>query len=80
LLGSLPSFAAARNGQEQEFDLSMDELQSFLTWFDTKSEGTGPARYAFTKTWNKGPYSSRVDYVIFDKILTFEVNKYTPIQ
>lgn len=28
-------------------------------------------------TNNKGPFNSRKDYVIFDKVLTFEVNEYT---
>lgn len=26
---------------------------------------------------NKGPFSSRKDYVIYDKILTFQVNEYS---
>jgi len=64
------------NGQEREYDLSTTEVNAFLTWYDAKDAGTGPARYAFTKTWNQGPFKSRTEYVIFDKILTFEVNEY----
>jgi len=64
------------NGFEKEYDLSMMEVNAFLAWYDAKDAGAGPARYAFTKTWNQGPFKSRTEYVIFDKILTFEVNEY----
>jgi hypothetical protein len=64
------------NGVEKEYDLSMTELNAFLAWYDAKDAGSGPARYAFMKSWNKGPFKSRTEYVIFDKILTFEVNEY----
>jgi len=68
------------NGFEKEFDLSTTEVNAFLAWYDAKDAGTGPARYAFTKTWNQGPFKSRTEYVIFDKILTFEVNEYDVVQ
>jgi len=64
------------NGFEKEYDLSMSQVDAFLAWYDEKDAGTGPARYAFTKTWNMGPFKSRTEYVIFDKILTFEVKEY----
>ncbi|WP_219640644.1 discoidin domain-containing protein [Cohnella sp. CFH 77786] len=67
------------NGLEKEYDLSMDEVNSFIAWYDAKAAGTGPAKYAFTKTWNKGPFKARTEYVIFDKILTFNVDEYNPI-
>lgn len=67
-------------GQIKEYDLSKVELDAFITWYDAKDAGTGPAKYAFTKTWNKGPFKSRTEYVIFDKILTFDVDEYDPIQ
>jgi hypothetical protein len=67
------------NGFEKEYDLSMSQVNAFLAWYDAKDAGTGPARYAFTKTWNKGPFKSRTEYVIFDKILTFEVNEYDDV-
>ncbi|MCE5168477.1 discoidin domain-containing protein [Paenibacillus profundus] len=65
-------------GLEKEFDLSMEEVNAFITWYESKQAGSGTASYAINKhNNNKGPFSSRKDYVIFDKILTFEVNEYS---
>jgi len=63
-------------GQIKEYDLSPAELSAFLNWYDAKDAGSGPAKYAFTKTWNKGPFKARSEYVIFDKILTFDIDEY----
>ncbi|WP_254659881.1 ran-binding protein 10 [Paenibacillus sp. KS1] len=65
-------------GLEKEFDLSMDEVNAFIAWYENKQAGSGTASYAINKhNNNQGPFSARKDYVIFDKILTFEVNEYT---
>ncbi|MNM76794.1 N-acetylneuraminate epimerase [compost metagenome] len=65
-------------GLEKEFDLSIEEVNAFITWYENKQAGTGPAAYAIDKhNNNKGPFSTRKDYIIFDKILTFEVSEYT---
>lgn len=64
-------------GQEKEYDLSMAEVNSFISWYEGKAAGSGTASYAIDKhDNNKGPFKARKDYVIFDKILTFEVNEY----
>ena len=64
-------------GLEKEYDLSMTEVNAFIDWYEAKSNGTGSAKFAINKhDNNKGPFSSRKDYVIFDKILTFEVSEY----
>jgi len=63
-------------GQIKEYDLSEAELSAFLAWYDTKDAGAGPAKYKFTKAWNQGPFATRSEYVIFDKILTFDVDEY----
>ncbi|WFA07569.1 kelch repeat-containing protein [Bacillus sp. HSf4] len=66
------------NGLEKEFDLSMDEVNDFISWYDQKDAGSGSSKYAIDKhDNNKGPFSSRKDYVIFNNILTFEVNEYS---
>ncbi|MDT3426632.1 hypothetical protein J2Z22_002158 [Paenibacillus forsythiae] len=65
------------NGTEKEYDLSMTEVDAFIDWYDQKDTGVGPAKYAFNKTWNKGPFKKRTEYVIFDKILTFNVDEYS---
>ncbi|MEC0168637.1 fibronectin type III domain-containing protein [Paenibacillus graminis] len=65
-------------GLEKEFDLSMEEVNSFITWYENKQAGTGKASYAIDKhDNNKGPFTSRKEYVIFDKILTFSVDEYS---
>ncbi|WP_256701100.1 discoidin domain-containing protein [Paenibacillus sp. P46E] len=62
-------------GLEKEFDLPMSEVNAFLNWYDTAS---GTTRYGINKhDNNKGPFNSRKEYVIFDKILTFSVNEYS---
>ncbi|MGN7413415.1 hypothetical protein [Paenibacillus sp. SAF-068] len=64
-------------GLEKEFDLPMSDVNAFLNWYDARDVGTGPAKFAINKYGNnKGPFSKRTDYVIFDKILTFEVSEY----
>lgn len=64
-------------GLEKEYDLSIAEVNSFIAWYETKQAGTGTASYAINKhNNNKGPFVSRKDYVIFDKILAFEVSEY----
>lgn len=63
------------NGTEKEYDLPSAEVDAFLTWYDSAS---GSSRYGINKhNNNKGPFSKRTEYVIHDKILTFEVSEYT---
>lgn len=65
-------------GLEKEYDLSLDEVNAFINWYDAKDAGTGPSKYAIDKhDNNKGPFSKRTDYVIFSNILTFEVSEYS---
>ncbi len=66
------------NGTEKEYDLPITEVDAFLTWYDARDAGRGPGSYAIDKhTNNKGPFKKRKDYVVFDKILNFEVSEYT---
>ncbi|MEK5447473.1 hypothetical protein [Paenibacillus sp. FSL R7-0331] len=65
-------------GLEKEFDLSMSEVNDFIAWYEIKQAGTGTASFAIDKHENnKGPFTSRKDYVIFEKILTFSVDEYS---
>ncbi|WP_342426347.1 fibronectin type III domain-containing protein [Paenibacillus sp. FSL L8-0158] len=65
-------------GVEKEFDLSMKEVNDFIAWYEDKQAGSGSASYAINKhDNNKGPFSSRKDYMLYDRILTFEVSEYT---
>ncbi|WP_338554759.1 fibronectin type III domain-containing protein [Paenibacillus sp. KS-LC4] len=65
------------NGLEKEYDLTIQEVNAFIAWYDAKASGTGPAKYAFNKSWNKGPFNSRTEYIIHDKILVFNVDQYS---
>ncbi|OKP92497.1 hypothetical protein [Paenibacillus sp. P32E] len=66
------------NGVEKEYDLPIAEVNAFLTWYDNRDAGRGPGMYAIDKhTNNKGPFKKRKNYVVFDKILTYEVSEYT---
>ncbi|MCP1309628.1 hypothetical protein [Paenibacillus tyrfis] len=68
-------------GLEKEFDLSISEVNAFIAWYEGKAAGTGPTSYAIDKhDNNKGPFKNRKDYMIFDKILTYQVNEYTTVQ
>ncbi|MCP3807108.1 hypothetical protein NLX78_07665 [Paenibacillus sp. Lou8.1] len=65
-------------GLDKEFDLSMKEVNDFIAWYEAKQAGSGTASYAINKHKNNiGPFSSRNYYVIFNKILTFEVSEYS---
>lgn len=64
-------------GIEKEYDLSMKEVTSFINWYEGKAAGSGPITFAINKhDNNKGPFKQRQDYIVFDKIITFEVNEY----
>ena len=64
------------NGMEKEYDLTMTEVNAFISWYDSKSSGNGQGYYTFNKTFNLGPFLSRVDYITYDKIQNFEVMQY----
>ncbi|GGA05073.1 hypothetical protein GCM10008018_58850 [Paenibacillus marchantiophytorum] len=64
------------NGLEQEYNLSKLEFDAYLSWFDTRSVGTGPAKYTFDNQHLNGPFSSRKNSVVFDKIMKFDYDEY----
>jgi N-acetylneuraminic acid mutarotase len=65
------------SGLEKEYDLSMTEVNAFTTWYAGQAPSSNQV-YTFNKTYNLAKYSSRKDYIAYDKIETFEVNEYTP--
>lgn len=66
------------NGTEKEYDLPIAEVEAFVIWYDARDAGRGPGWFAIDKhTNNKGSFKKRKDYVVYDKILTFEVSEYT---
>lgn len=65
-------------GEIKEYDLSMSEVNAFISWYEQRASGSGPVTFAINKhNNNKGPFTNRKDYMIYDKIITFEVNGYS---
>lgn len=65
-------------GEMKEYDLSMSEVNAFISWYEQRASGSGPVTFAINKhNNNKGPFTNRKDYMIYDKIITFEVNSYS---
>ncbi len=64
------------NGASKEYDLTSSEIQDFLMWYDSRSEGIGKAFYTFVNKGIVSPFLKKSEYVPFDKILYFEVNEY----
>ena len=62
-----------QNGLEKEYDLSMSEVEAFISWYNGC---TGNATYTIDKNYNVGPFVNRKDYIVHDKIMCFEVMEY----
>ncbi|TMV49338.1 hypothetical protein FE783_12545 [Paenibacillus mesophilus] len=65
------------SGLEKEYDLSMTEVNAFISWYNGRAAGTGLEVYTINKNFNKASFLSRKDYIAFDKIEMFEVNEYS---
>ncbi|WP_128895916.1 Kelch repeat-containing protein [Longirhabdus pacifica] len=60
------------SGLLKEYDVSMSEVNQFMTWYESKSS----LFYQFEKDYNLGSDISRTDYVVHDMIELFEVREY----
>ena len=63
------------NGADQNYNLSMTEVNAFISWYNSKATGVGQPYYCIDTT-PLAPYTSRTDYLVFDKIVCFKVNQY----
>ncbi|TMV51304.1 hypothetical protein FE783_05845 [Paenibacillus mesophilus] len=63
-------------GAVKEYDLSVPEAAAFVSWYETRSNGAGPAAYPLIRNDNKGPFVTRTDYIAFPSIVSFEANAY----
>ncbi|WP_432408303.1 fibronectin type III domain-containing protein [Wukongibacter sp. M2B1] len=61
-----------QNGKINEYDLSIDDVEDFIDWFEDRDD----PYYIIEKDYNIGPFESRKDYIVADKILQFEVMEY----
>lgn len=64
------------NGTEKEYEMTGSEITAFIDWYNGRAGGSGTPYYVIDKNYNKGPFTSRKDYIVFDKILNFEVMEY----
>ncbi|NFD17127.1 Ig domain-containing protein [Clostridium botulinum] len=62
------------NGATKEYDVSMQEVEKFINWFEERSNGKGSSLYSFNKRIN--PYKTVKEYIVHDKIASFEVREY----
>lgn len=62
---------------QKEYELTKTQINDFITWYNNRYTGTGLPYYTFNKDFNLGPFQSRKDYLVFDKIQNFEVMEYT---
>ncbi len=64
------------NSKEKEYDLSADEIDKFITWYDSKSDGTGKSYFKMPKHSNVKPFINRYEYIKYDNIESFEIKDY----
>jgi fibronectin type 3 domain-containing protein len=63
------------NGNIKEYDLSVNQLNDFLSWYEDQADRNGNRAYMFDKG-SSGAYTSRTEYIAFRHISSFEVLKY----
>ncbi len=61
------------NGPDREYNLTMAQIQAFIDWYNNRS--TGGNVYIIEKT-AIAPYTGVKDYLIFDKIVAWQVKQY----
>ncbi len=64
------------NGTIKEYDLTAQEIENFLKWYDSRSAGTDKAYISIIKRSNVKPFVSRNEYLQFKEIYSFEVKEY----
>lgn len=55
----------------------MDTVNKFISWYRLRSAGSGDPFYEFDITKTSSPDIIKTDYVVFDRISSFEVDDYT---
>ncbi|WFO48724.1 Kelch repeat-containing protein [Bacillus pumilus] len=64
------------NGLQKDYLLSMKEINDFLNWYKERSFGIGMKFYEINDEHNKGPFTSKKDYVVYQNILMFNIKQY----
>ena len=64
------------DSSEREYELTDDAISQFIAWC-SRTVGTGNSLYSFDKTYNVGEFKNRKEYLMFEKIVSFEVMELT---
>lgn len=65
------------DGNIKEYDLTINQVNDFISWFEDQADRNGNRAYIFTKNFNMGPFTSIKEYIAFSKIQSFEVKQYS---
>lgn len=65
------------NGQVKQYNGTMGTISKFISWYRLRLSGSGDPFYEFDITQSSQPDIVRTDYVVFDKISSFETDDYT---
>lgn len=65
------------NGNIKTYTVSMTKVNDFISWYNNRASGSnGSPYYSFDKTDNLQPFTKKTEYVVFDKISSFELDEY----
>lgn len=65
------------DGLTRTYDVPMSTVNDFISWYEGIVNGNGKPYFKFQKAPISGAYTSRIEYVIFDKISNFDVDEYS---
>lgn len=66
------------NGNVKSYTVPMTKVNDFISWYNNRSSGSnGSLYYVFDKTESNQPFVKKSEYVVFDKISSFEVDEYS---
>jgi fibronectin type 3 domain-containing protein len=71
------------SGLYKEYDVSMAEVNSFISWYNGRDAGTGLEFYVFNRPSAQDTLTTYKEYIVFSKIEEFEVTENgasTPVQ
>lgn len=64
------------NGRQYIYDMSFDEINNFINWYNDRSEGKGSPTYVIKTKPSSGAYKTHTDYLKYDYISDFSVDEY----
>lgn len=59
-----------------EYQLPITEINKFIAWMDSRAKGEGSPYYKFSKNPNITNIESRAEYLMYNQVVNFTVDKY----